>query len=91
MSERRDEVRASVGRGIPLLTAYLERDVSGKMDESSLRAVLGYNVSDDEVIQALSDMLHVAELVMLYYSTKTDELPIELLREIAAKFAADEQ
>lgn len=81
--------RDSVGRGIPLLTAYLQRDESGNIDQSSLRAVLGYNVTDDQAIQALTDMLHAAEVVMLYYFTKTDEPPIKLLREIAVKHAAD--
>ena len=73
-----------IERGIALLTAHLNRDpASGALDEVSFRAVLGQNITDDDVIAGLSDMLIVAEMVMLTYQVKTDLRPIEVLREVA--------
>jgi hypothetical protein len=79
----RDALDARLDRGTALLTTYLTRDPGGKMDVTSLRSILGHNVSDDDVISGLSDMLLAAEIVMLSYFAKTDILPIDVLREIA--------
>ncbi|TXI53391.1 hypothetical protein [Mycolicibacter arupensis] len=79
----RDVLDARLDRGTALLTTYLTRDPGGTMDANSLRSILGHNVSDDDVISALGDMLLAAETVMLSYSVKTDIPPIDALREIA--------
>lgn len=79
-----DVVDARVTRGISLLTAHLNRDPSASFaDEGLLRAVLGYDLTEDDVISALGDMLVAAELVMMSYQVKTEIRPIEVLREIA--------
>lgn len=78
----RDALDARINRGIPLLTTFLTQGSSG-IDETAFRSILGDDLSDDDVIAALSDMLLVARLVMMSYHVKTDIEPIDVLREIA--------
>ncbi|RIK16413.1 MAG: hypothetical protein DCC50_04995 [Acidobacteria bacterium] len=73
-----------IERGLGLLTTYLTRDIeTGEMSEGGLRALLGYGLTDDDVIAAMSDMILASELVMLTYQVKTDIRPVEVVREIA--------
>ena len=78
-----DAYNARADRGLALLTAHLTRDSDGTLNEASFRSILGNNISDDDLIGGLADMVLAAELVMRSYQVKTGLTPMEVLQEIA--------